>query len=80
MGGMSYKRGFDRLSLLLTVLSVPVAFWVLMEMNSWRGPQPGEAKLLLISLALIAASVWGVTRLIAWVVAGFIQPHREPPA
>jgi flagellar biogenesis protein FliO len=77
---MNFKAGFDRLSLLLTVLSVPIAFWILMEMNNWRGPQPGEARYLLLLLAVIAVSVWGVTRLVGWVVRGFTQPHREPPA
>ena len=77
---MNYKAGFDRLSIVLAVLSAPIIFWLIAE---GRAPKYGEVKLSLVLLIGIGVAVWFATRVILWVVRGFLeptQPHREPPA
>lgn len=77
---MNYKAGFDRLSLALGVLAVPLTFWLILEDTNWVAPTKNEG-FLWIGLSLLAGlGVWLVTRAVFWIVSGFTQPRREPPA
>lgn len=74
------KEGFDRLSLALGVLAVPLTLWLIMEDTNWTAPTRTQGSIY-IGLAILAGVViWLAVRGLAWVVRGFTLPRREPPA
>lgn len=77
---MNFKEGFDRLSLALGVLAVPLTFWLILEDTNWIAPSKGQGVLYFGLSILGGVGVWLVTQGIAWVVRGFTPPRREPPA
>lgn len=77
---MNYKEGFDRLSVVASVVAGLLTLFGFLTENDWMPPTKGEGMLLLALSAIVGIAVWGVTRVIGWIVRGFIQQRREPPA
>jgi uncharacterized membrane protein len=78
---MNLKEGFDRLSLVASVAAAVLSLVLVLIENDWRPPaSKGEGTLLLGLCALAGVGVWYLTRVVGWVVRGFIQQRREPPA
>jgi hypothetical protein len=78
MEGM--KEGFDRLSLALGVLAMPLTLWLILEDTNWVAPTRTQGTIYIGLSILAGLGVWLAIRGIAWVVRGFTPPRREPPA
>lgn len=78
---MNWKEGFDRLSLVLSVAVFGFSLWLVFYENDWRPPASKGEGVLVVALCAVAGVVaWYLTRVVGWIVRGFIQQRREPPA
>lgn len=78
---MNWKEGFDRLSLVLSVAVFGISLWLVLYENDWRPPaSKGEGVLVVAICAAAGVAAWYLTRVAGWIVRGFIQQRREPPA
>ena len=78
---MNWKEGFDRLSMVVSVAVFGITLWAFLYENDWLPPASKSEGLLVLAICAVAGvAAWYLTRVAGWIVRGFTQQRREPPA